>query len=717
MGRALSEVRIVPGFDREMTPTLAQANIVDGAFVRWREGLFEKIGGWMRWWPVSMSGRAGIARAIWGWQDVNQTSRLAYGGFSLQVLTPSLGTITDVTPQVSTVDSPINNSTSGITFATTSGSNLVTIVDHMANGPSINNSVDIQTPVAIGGIVLFGLYPINTVVSSISYTILAAKPATSSATVAQLMTFTTSSGQALVHCVLPNHGLVAGQTIAMRVPTSVGGIIITGTYLAQPPIDATSFNILSATIPTGSATAVQQNNGNVRLSYYVALGPQGGGAAWGTGTWGSGLWGTGLASPVGAGTPITATDWSLFNWGEILIANPAGGGIYQWGPESSLTTGQLLGAGPVVADGCFLATPEQIIIAWGVASGQNTQTGSSGTITQIGVVNPLRIVWCDAGNFYNWAASASSFAGGFNLSSGSRIIAGIQAANQFLLLTDLGVWSGTFVGQPLVFSIVEVMQGCGLINSRKAVGKFGTTVYWMSQNQFFQMAAGGVPQVLPCTVWDKVFQNLTTDPSFIQHIRFFANDAFNEIGWYFPSKASMSGENDIYVKYDTVQGLWDYGPMGRSAWIGQSVLGPPIGVSNGTNSEPVAIIYQHELGTDADGAPINWFIRTGDAVIGTGDEFQFLDYVIPDFRYGKEGQTANSQAAITIFAKGFPSDGLPGNNPIVPQGPYVVSQSSPFFEPRLRGRTMSMLIQGSDISSFVRGGLIRYRNAPDGRNP
>ena len=41
---------------------------------------------------------------------------------------------------------------------------------------------------------------------------------------------------------------------------------------------------------------------------------------------------TGTAAPAGTGTPITATDWSLDNWGSFLIANPRGGGIYYWDP-------------------------------------------------------------------------------------------------------------------------------------------------------------------------------------------------------------------------------------------------------------------------------------------------------------------------------------------------------------------------------------------------
>lgn len=713
MGLALQEIRLVPGFDREMTPTLAQANIIDGAFVRWKEGLWEKMGGWVRYYPNSLGA---IARAIWGWQDVNLNLRLAYGTAPfLKVLTA--GALIDITPQNTTTNTAIGtNPATQATFTTVLGQTSVTVTDPNISNPSINNWVDIQTPVAIGGIVLYGLYQIASVISSTSYTIVSGVPATANAGPAgALMTFQTTASSTLVQLTLANHGLQAGSSIAIRVPITIGGVTISGNYLVQPQpaVTATQFDLI-ASAPATVAGPTAQNGGNVRFVYYITIGPQSPYSGWGVGAWGAGGWGTGTSLPSGSGTPITATDWSLLNWGEILIANPAGGGIYQWGPESSLLNGQLIGQGPAVADGVFLATPQQILVAWGVASGQNNQTGLIGTVANIGVLNPLRLVWTDAGNFNVWTAASNTFAGGFNLSSGSRIVRGIQAANQFLIFTDVGIWSGTYVGQPLVFSIVEVMKGCGLIG-RKAVGIFGTAVYWMSQNQFFQMASGGVPQPMPCSVWDKVFQNLNR--SFVQNIRFYVNEPFNEIGWFYPSAASVGGENDSYVKFDAVQGLWDYGPMGRSAWIGQGILGTPIGTSNGTNGEMSGLIYQHEQGADADGSPINWFLQTGDAVLGTGDEFQLIDYVIPDQRYGKEGQPQTAVCSYTFFGKGFPSDGQAGNNPIVTQGPYTVSQVTPFVEPRLRARMVSMRIQGGDLGSFIRGGLIRYRAAPDGRNP
>ncbi len=700
---AFKDLILTPGVEKEMTPVMAKAGIIDGVYIRWKEGLFEKIGGWSRYYANAVA--VGIPRALWGWQDVNLNLHLAIGGTTaLQVLTS--GVLVDLTPRTLTTNPAPS-------FQTTLGSNTVTVVDaSLPSAPSVNSSVNIQVPVAIGGIVLYGVYQISAVLSPTSYQIISAVPAVSSAGPGGVVpSFTTTNGSSQVLVTLVNHGLVVGSSVAFQVSTTVGGITIFGNYLAQAPVASNIFDVTGNVPATSSAGPTSMNGGNVRFVYYITAGPQAAGIGWGASSWGGTLlpsaWGGIVPGGGGGGTggtPITATDWSLFNWGEILIANPAGGAIYQWGPESSLSNLQMIPQAPFIADGIFLATPQQIIVAWGVSSGQSN---SPGTISDIGVVNPLRLKWSDAGNFSNWTPTSADFAGGFTLSSGSKIVAAAQGANQFLVWTDVGVWSGTFVGQPLVFGIVEVMKGCGLI-SRKGLGVFGTTFYWMSQNQFFMMAAGGVPVPLPCSVWDKVFQNINR--SFLSNIRFFSNAAFTEIGWYYPS-ASSSGENDSYVKFDVVQQVWDFtgstaSPApGRSAWIDQSVLGPPIGTTS------AGLIYQHETSSDGDGAAINWSVTTGTFVIGEGEDFQICDYIIPDFRYGKDGQPQNATVLVTVYGQSFNDD-----TPQV-EGPFQSTSSTNFIEPRMRSRLMSFNFQGQDLGTFARCGMPRYRHTPDGRNP
>ena len=674
------ELVLVPGIDAEKTSTLNKAGISTGQFIRWKEGLPEKLGGWSRFFPNPIGS---IPRELLGWKDVNGNLRLAVGATAaLKVITA--GAMIDITPQITTTNNVPN-------FSTVLGSTSVIVVDPGISNPSTNNAVLIATPTAVGGIVLFGVYQIATVLGPTSYTIQAATAATANASnTGAVPQFTTVNGASAVTVTLANHGLTAGQSSGFLIPTIGNGVTISGSYLVQAPVTTNTYVITVNGVATANGSFFE-NGGNCRITYFIAVGPQSPFSGWGVGTWGSGGWGTGTAQPSGTGTPITAIDYSFANWGEILIANPAGGAIYQWSPEGALQNAAVIPQAPIIADGIFLAQPQQILVAWGVAD----------FATEI--VNPLRLVWSDAGNYTVWTPTSSNFAGGFNIPRGSTIVKCMQAPNQFLVWTDIAVWSGQYVGQPQVFSIIEVMAGCGLIG-RKAAGILGTTVYWMSQNQFFQMAAGGVPQVLPCTVWDYVFQNL--DLANVSKIRFFANAAFTEIGWYFPSQSGGAGENDSYVKFNVVEGEWDTGPMGRSAWIDQSVLGPPIGGTTG------GLIYQHETSNDADGVAMNPVIQTGNFVLGKGEEFQFLDYMIPNFRYGKQGKPSNATLLITVNVLDYADDTGRSN------GPFAVNLASPnFIEPHLRGRLGNLRIESQDLGTFWRFGLIRYRVAPDGRNP
>ena len=160
------------------------------------------------------------------------------------------------------------------------------------------------------------------------------------------------------------------------------------------------------------------------------------------------------------------------------------------------------------------------------------------------------------------------------------------------------------------------------------------------------------------------------------------------------------------MEFNEVEGEWTFGKYpstGRSAWIDQSVFGPPIG---GTPSQ---LIYQHEIGYNGDGAAINPTFTTGYFVIAEGEDFCFLDQFIPDFKYGLQGGPQTANLLVTLFAVDYPTD-TPRS-----YGPYTVNNAQRYFMPRLRGRQVAMQAQSLDAGSFWRIGNNRYRFAPDGR--
>ena len=55
------------------TYTLNEAGISTSAYIRFREGLVEKIGGWVKFLNLSVSG---IPRCLWAWQEDRKSTRL-----------------------------------------------------------------------------------------------------------------------------------------------------------------------------------------------------------------------------------------------------------------------------------------------------------------------------------------------------------------------------------------------------------------------------------------------------------------------------------------------------------------------------------------------------------------------------------------------------------------------------------------------------------------
>jgi len=124
------------------------------------------------------------------------------------------------------------------------------------------------------------------------------------------------------------HGLIAGQrfTLANATPATVGGVTLAGEWEVLEVVSSSSITF-TATAATSSAgpTAVTCDV-DVRLA--PGLVDNLGGPGFGVGGFGLGGFGEGADETV-----FYPRTWSLDNWGQNLIANPRGGGIYEWAPN------------------------------------------------------------------------------------------------------------------------------------------------------------------------------------------------------------------------------------------------------------------------------------------------------------------------------------------------------------------------------------------------
>jgi hypothetical protein len=706
-----ASVKLLPGVDKNKTPALNEAGISSSQLVRFIPdrtlgGLIQKLGGWQKYFTTQIDS---IVRCLWAWEDTNSNSYLGIGAEeSLSVL--KNGGLNPITPQTTEVDATPDFTTT----ITTPPNNVVTIVDDSGTLVDQYDVVYIKTQISVGGLILFGLYPCSGNGSS-TYNISAltvlgdpdypTAPAVTSGGV--VPKFATTAGSAEVTVTLPDHNYFVGATFPILVETTVGGLTLYGNYtvISFNSASPNNFVIRAANAATSTASNVFMNGGDVRFEYYNNVGPLPPNTGYGFVVppllsppvglgYGYGGYGAGPnVPPVGTGTPITAVDWTLDNWGEILIANPFGGPIYQWSPSVNDPVASIISGAPPVNNGMFVAMPQRQIIAYGS--------------TFTGIVDPLLIRWSDVNDYTVWYGTVSNQAGSYRIPKGSKIVQAIQGPQQGLVWTDLALWSMQYAGPPFVYQFNELGTGCGLIG-RKAAGSMNGVVYWMGQSQFYRYAGSGV-EPIRCPIWDVIFQDLDTSQEGLDKIRFGANSRFGEIRWEFPT-SSNGGEVSHYVKYNILLDQWDYGQdtpqnpyVARTAWINESVLGPPIGAALNR------YIYQHETSTDADGQPMHSSFETGYFVMSEADVKMFVDQVWPDMKWGYYGGVQNATVGITFNYADYA-----GQTP-ASTSTFNVTQNTTYVTPRFRGRLTSIRLESSDLGTFWRIGNIRYRFQPDGK--
>lgn len=682
---AFGSVTLTPGVNSERTPTLLRAGVSQSSLIRYKDSLVQKYGGWDLFFATAV---LGTPRALHAWEDINGVKHLAIGTTrKLYVLTN--GSLVDITPQALTSNFAPN-------FSTTINSPTVLVIDPNITNVTVNDSVYFNTPVSVGGLILDGLYQITEAPAGAgphSYTITASSNATMTVLNGGVVPeFTTTNASPTVGVTFANNGLTtSGQIAVFTISTTQNGVTIQGAYDIVY-VSPSSFNITASTQATFSGTFFM-NGGEAQLVYSITIGPAPISFGYSEGGYSSGGYSTGASGggTTQTGTPITATDWTLDNFGEILIACPKGGGIYYYDPTGGFTNASIIPTAPPFNSGIFVSMAQQIVVAY--ASSVHQGIGYQ--------QQPLLVAWCDVSNFFQWSAAATNQAGNDTLSPGSVIVGGMAASNQNLLWTDLDLWAMSYCGPPFVYGFNKIGAGMGLVSSAAQLQLRGS-VYWMGQTNFYSYTSNGAA-VLPCPVWDVVFQNLNTD--FLNNIRSMPNTPFNEAGWLFPSASSNSGENDTFVAMNITEpgNPWMYGPLQRSAWTDQSVLGNPIGTSS------QGFIYQHETTNDANGVPLASSFTTGYFYLSEGEEFTFIDQVIPDFKYNFF--SGGTPATLMITFNGF---NYQGDAPTV-YGPYTFTSGTEYISTRMRDRFFSITIQSNDLGSWWRIGSIKFRYGPAGR--
>ena len=426
---AFRTIRLKPGVNLELAPTLNTFQLAASNLVRFYADTVQKLGGWAR---LTSQTFIGICRGLHGWADIAGNPYLGIGTEQrLQVYLG--GAIIDITP-VAQTDNPAPS------FTTQAGSLNVTIADG-GYTPNPNDWVNLTTHVAVDGIVLFGYYQVQSTGSG-TFVVLATMAAQSGVSAGgAVATYTTTNGQSTVNVTLATHGLLVNGTYTAGVSTTVATVVISGSYSVASVISSSQFTITAAGTANASTTA-SENGGNAQIKYLLPSGnaflTSAGG--WGAGAWGAGPWG------VGGGTTVyvPGRQWSLDHFGQYLIASPLGGKIYFWTPPNAVPAVVVDASAPTASNFVFVMPQAEIILALG-AEVSGTQ-------------QPLLVRWCDAGDLTDWTVSAVNQAGSYSIPTGSALVAGAALGLGAMLWTDIGAWSVQYIGFPLVFSFNAIGQ-------------------------------------------------------------------------------------------------------------------------------------------------------------------------------------------------------------------------------------------------------------------
>jgi hypothetical protein len=165
----LQKLQFKPGVDRENTRYAAEGGWYETNKVRFRRGMPQKIGGWVR---LSNATFLGICRSMLNWVTL-QGQNLVTVGTNLKYYIERGGAYYDITPIRSTVT--LTNP-----FDTTSGSAVVLVTD-VAHGALEGDFVTFSGATAVGGLTLNNEYQIS-LIDEDSYNITAETTASSSAT-------------------------------------------------------------------------------------------------------------------------------------------------------------------------------------------------------------------------------------------------------------------------------------------------------------------------------------------------------------------------------------------------------------------------------------------------------------------------------------------------------------------------------------------------------
>jgi hypothetical protein len=514
--------------------------------------------------------------------------------------------------------------------------------------------------------------------------------------------FSTTSGSPIVEVTDAAGGYIDGDFVTFSGATAVGGLTLNGEYQITYDI-GTTYTITASSNASSTATG----GGSVTAAYQINVGPafQSPLTGWGAGGWGLGAWGVGVSSPDALRL------WSQSNFGEDLIFNPRGGGLYYWEASGGVAGNRgedialILGSSdcPTKVNRVLVSDISRFVFAFGA-----TDIGSA-------TLDPLLVRWSDQEDYLNWTPTATTQAGSLRLSLGSSIVTALQSRQEVLVWTDTAVYSLQYLGPPFVWGAQIVGDNISIAGPNATAIASGVT-YWMGLDKFYKY--DGRTQTLRCDLRQYIFDDINQLQ--MEQVCCGTNEGFNEVWWFYCSADSVVINR--YAIYNYGEDIWYYGNLGRTAWLDSGLQSGPIAATYVNN------LVNHEVGND-DGAgeelvPIPSFISSAEFDLNDGHNFSFVWRALPDITF--RGSTNNgTPPSVTMTLLPLRNSGSGYTNPpsvggsnsagITRTAVFPIEEFTGQVYPRVRGRQMALRIDSTTLGVAWQMGAFRLDLRLDGR--
>jgi len=720
----LQKIGFLPGFNKQITPTGAEAQWTGGENVRFRYGTPEKIGGWAQLGDKALTG---AARAIH--QMVNKegikysiigTNRIlyAYTGeayYDIHPIKTNFGALTDK-------------------LASTSGSAILTITLSTTSGMTAGDILFLESVTVPTGSGYSAsdfddkTFMITEVVDSTSVTITMGSNASATATdgdlsvkwyypvgpaeqvgvfgwgISQWSGTVTAPQTTTLNGAITDAAATAGITL-----TSSTGFPTSGTSEIRIGTEDLSYTGISSNVLSGVVRGINGTTAATHLDGATI-----------TNITDYSAWNEASSTTDKVAEPGL---WSLDNLGSTLIALIFNGAVFEWDSDLSnaaATRATIVSGAPTASRDMLVSTPDRHLVLFG------TETTIGTTSTQ----DDMFIRFSSQEDITDWAPTAINTAGTQRLAAGSRIMGAKLGRNAIYVWTDSSLFTMRFVGTPFTFAYEQVGTNCGLIGKNASVEVDGAA-YWMSDNGFFRFT--GKLESMDCLVEDYVYDDLNTTSN--QFIYCGINNLFGEVMWFYPTSGSNVVDRCVVYSYldSTPQRpIWFTNAstiFPRTTWIDSSIFGLPHATfyDAGTdtcdtvgNTDGISTYYEHEKGVNqikgGTTTAIAANILSGDFDItqdkkqgitfrGDGEFIMRVSRFLPDFI------TQAGNTIVELDLRNFPNQTAASSS----LGPFTITSATNYKSCRARGRSVAVKISNTAVDSNWKLGTFRLDVHAGGR--